>query len=104
MSNLQLTGASFVMIVGGSGESSLSILEDGCLINLTTELFKALTGNMRSASPLQLREKVAQAGPFACLPQLEEDAMITINWLEEAVPMHPASAHVSRDFLFSIIF
>ncbi|VDM18116.1 unnamed protein product [Hydatigera taeniaeformis] len=89
-----VVGASFVLIEGVEGcNSSLTVVEDGCVARLTTEQFKALLTHMRSASPLQLRIETAPG--LSTTPPPLSGGLITVNWVDEAAPIHFTSLHCS---------
>ncbi|BHF75082.1 Zinc finger FYVE domain-containing protein 9 [Sparganum proliferum] len=69
------TGASFVVFEGGASQSSLSIVEDGCVARLTAEQFTLLTSALRARRPLSLNAVSAQT-PSA-------PAIVTVVWLGE---------------------
>uniref|UniRef100_A0A5K3ESL1 FYVE-type domain-containing protein n=1 Tax=Mesocestoides corti TaxID=53468 RepID=A0A5K3ESL1_MESCO len=93
-SEKKLTGASFVVIEGGASQSCLSVVEDGCMVRLTTEQFKALISKMRSASPLQLHVETAQVRPSSS-PATNSGALITVDWLDNPISVHPTTVHYS---------
>lgn len=108
----QVVGASFILlqVVEGGRSSSLSIVEDGFVAQLTKEQFKALLSHIRSASPLQLRVKIAKSIPDSLLfllpsqtPACNSGALITLDWVDESPSMHPTSVHVSFIFSFCLI-
>ncbi|KAM7539225.1 hypothetical protein Aperf_G00000055609 [Anoplocephala perfoliata] len=90
------------MAVEAGRSSSLSIVEDGFVAQLTREQFKALISHIRSASPLQLRIETAQSPPDSLLSLLpsqtspsNQGALITLDWIDEPPSMHPTSLHYS---------
>lgn len=87
---------------GSSRESTLRLQEDGCVLRLTPERFKALTSSMANTSPLQIRLKVDPSSdpPFPSLARLEgvDEATVTINWVEDTIPIHPTGVHVGPRF------
>nr|CDS18908.1 zinc finger FYVE domain containing protein 9 [Echinococcus granulosus] len=88
-----VVGASFVLIEGVGGcNSSLSVVEDGCVARLTTEQFKALLTHMRNASPLQLRIETAQG---LSTTSSFNGGIITVNWIDEPALIHFTSLHCS---------
>uniref|UniRef100_A0A0R3TBF1 Calpain_III domain-containing protein n=1 Tax=Rodentolepis nana TaxID=102285 RepID=A0A0R3TBF1_RODNA len=103
---LQVVGASFLILqCCDGGRSSLSIVEDGFVANVTKEQFKAILVHMNSASSMQLRIETTQPLPESLLsllpgsehpPTSNNGALITLNWINESVPMHPTSLHYLR--------
>nr|CDS32933.1 zinc finger FYVE domain containing protein 9 [Hymenolepis microstoma] len=102
--NNLVVGASFIILRCGGGRSSLSIVEDGFVAHLTKEQFKAILVHMNRASSMQLRIESTQPLPESLLsllpdsehpPTSNNGALITLNWVNESVPMHPTSLHYS---------
>lgn len=92
-------GASFVLIEGVEGcNSSLSVVEDGCVARLTTEQFKALLSHIRSASPLQIRIETARGLPTT---SSFNGGLITVNWIDEPAPIHFTSLHVGLPYILT---
>ncbi|KAL5962908.1 Zinc finger FYVE domain-containing protein 9 [Taenia solium] len=91
--NQMVVGASFVLIEGVEGSnSSLSVVEDGCVARLTTEQFKALLSHIRSASPLQIRIETARG---LSTTSSFNGGLITVNWIDEPAQIHFTSLHCS---------
>ncbi|KAL7058547.1 hypothetical protein AAHC03_016938 [Spirometra sp. Aus1] len=69
-----MTGASFVVFEGGASQSSLSIVEDGCVARLTAEQFTLLTSALRARRPLSLNARTPNAPPIVTVVWLDEEA------------------------------
>ena len=91
-----MVGASFILLESVDAcESKLSVVEDGCVVRLTTEQFKTLLAHIRNASPLQLRIGASRNLPStSASSSANAGALITLNWTDEPMPINPTTLHV----------